>query len=68
MGGANLYEKEITKIIQDLSMHECSNEIKRKTGESQNLIGFILDWLEVNYKKLKRKRTLFAQKKKFNDN
>ena len=30
---ANLYEKEITKIIQDLSMHECSNEKKEKEKE-----------------------------------
>jgi len=32
---ANLYEKEFTKIIQKLSMHECSKELKKKVGESQ---------------------------------
>ena len=32
---ANLYEKELTNIIQDLSMHECSNEIKKVIGKSQ---------------------------------
>jgi len=32
---ANLYEKEFTKIIQKLSMHECSNELKKKVGNSQ---------------------------------
>ncbi len=32
---ANLYEKELTNIIQDLSMHECSNEIKKIAGKSQ---------------------------------
>ncbi len=32
---ANLYEKEFTKIIQKLSMHECSKELKKKTGNSQ---------------------------------
>ncbi len=32
---ANLYEKEFTNIIQDLSMHECSNEIKKIAGKSQ---------------------------------
>ena len=31
---ANLYEKEFTKIIQKLSMHECSNNLKRKVGNS----------------------------------
>jgi phosphoenolpyruvate carboxylase len=31
---ANLYEKEFTKIIQKLSMHECSNILKRKIGNS----------------------------------
>ena len=31
---ANLYEKEFTKIIQKLSMHECSNTLKRKVGNS----------------------------------
>ena len=28
---ANLYEKEFTKIIQKLSMHECSKELKEKS-------------------------------------
>ena len=32
---ANLYEKEFTNIIQDLSMHECSNEIKKIAGKSE---------------------------------
>ena len=32
---ANLYEKEFTKIIQKLSMHECSKELKKKVGYSQ---------------------------------
>ncbi len=32
---ASLYEKEFTKIIQKLSMHECSNLIKKKSGKSQ---------------------------------
>ena len=27
---ANLYEKEFTKIIQKLSMHECSKELRKK--------------------------------------
>jgi phosphoenolpyruvate carboxylase len=31
---ANLYEKEFTKIIQKLSMHECSNNLKKKVGNS----------------------------------
>jgi len=32
---ANLYEKEFTKIIQKLSMHECSKELRKKVGDSQ---------------------------------
>ena len=31
---AKLYEKELTKLIQDLSMVECSAKIKRVTGNS----------------------------------
>ncbi len=31
---AKLYEKELTKLIQDLSMEECSTKIKRATGSS----------------------------------
>ena len=32
---ANLYEKEFTKIIQHLSLHECSKKIKKIAGKSQ---------------------------------
>ena len=31
---AKLYEKELTKLIQDLSMKECSSKIKKITGNS----------------------------------
>ena len=31
---AKLYEKEITKLIQDLSMKECSTKIRKVTGSS----------------------------------
>lgn len=31
---ANLYEKELTKIIQNLSNHECSKAIQAKVGNS----------------------------------
>ena len=31
---AKLYEKELTKLIQDLSMKECSPQIKRITGKT----------------------------------
>ena len=30
---ANLYEKEFTKIIQKLSMHECSKELKKNRAQ-----------------------------------
>ena len=32
---ATLYEKEFTKIIQKLSMHECSKNLRRKVGSSK---------------------------------
>ena len=31
---AKLYDKELTKLIQDLSMEECSTKIKKVTGNS----------------------------------
>ncbi len=31
---AKLYERELTKLIQDLSMEECSTKIKKATGNS----------------------------------
>ena len=31
---AKLYEKELTKLIQDLSMKECSSKIKKITGKT----------------------------------
>jgi len=31
---ANLYEKELTKLIQNLSIHECSKAIQDKVGNS----------------------------------
>ena len=31
---AKLYEKELTKLIQDLSMKECSSKIKKVTGKT----------------------------------
>ena len=62
---ANLYEKEITKIIQDLSMHECSNEIKKKQAKVLNLIGFILRPLRDKLQKTQKEIELYlAQKKK----
>ena len=30
---ANLYEKELTKLIQSLSMHECSAALRKKVGK-----------------------------------
>ncbi len=33
---ANLYEKEFTKIIQHLSLYECSNKIKKAVGKNQD--------------------------------
>ena len=65
---ANLYEKEITKIIQDLSMHECSNEIKKKTGESQEPYRVYLRPVRSKLQKTQKEIELYLLKrKKFND-
>ncbi len=32
---ANLYEKELTNLIQNLALHDCSKEILKQTGKSR---------------------------------
>ena len=61
---ANLYEKEFTKIIQKLSMHECSKELKKKVGNSQEPYR---DYLRPTRNKLKitqKEIELFLSEKK----
>jgi len=39
---ANLYERELTKLIENLSMHECSKVLKSRTGNNSEPYRFFL--------------------------
>jgi len=39
---ANLYERELTKLIESLSMHECSKVLKSRTGNNSEPYRFFL--------------------------
>ena len=65
---ANLYEKELTNIIQDLSMHECSNEIKKIAGNSQEPYRVYLRPVRTKLKATQKEIELFLlEGKKLND-
>ena len=65
---ANLYEKELTNIIQDLSMHECSNEIKKIAGNSQEPYRVYLRPVRTKLKATQNEIELFLlEGKKLND-
>jgi len=61
---ANLYEKEFTKIIQNLSMHECSKKIKNKTGDSQEPYRDYLRPIRNKLKNTQKEIELFLKEKK----
>ena len=61
---ANLYEKEFTKIIQKLSMHECSNIIKKKSGKSQEPYRAYLRPIRDKLKTTQKEIELFLNEKK----
>jgi phosphoenolpyruvate carboxylase len=61
---ANLYEKEFTKIIQKLSMHECSNVIKKKLGKSQEPYRAYLRPIRNKLKTTQKEIELFLKTKK----
>ncbi len=61
---ANLYEKEFTKIIQKLSMHECSNIIKKKSGKSQEPYRAYLRPIRDKLKTTQNEIELFLNQKK----
>jgi len=61
---ANLYEKEFTKIIQKLSMHECSKELKKKVGDSQEPYRAYLRPIRNKLKTTQQEIEIFLNKKK----
>jgi phosphoenolpyruvate carboxylase len=61
---ANLYEKEFTKIIQKLSMHECSKELKKKVGVSQEPYRNYLRPIRNKLKTTQQEIEIFLNKKK----
>ena len=61
---ANLYEKEFTKIIQKLSMHECSKELKKKVGDSQEPYRTYLRPIRNKLKTTQQEIEIFLNQKK----
>mgnify|MGYP000417928197 CR=1 FL=1 len=61
---ANLYEKEFTKIIQKLSMHECSKELKKKVGNSQEPYRDYLRPIRNKLKTTQQEIEIFLNEKK----
>ena len=61
---ANLYEKEFTKIIQKLSMHECSKELKKKVGGSQEPYREYLRPMRDKLKTTQQEIEIFLNQKK----
>jgi len=61
---ANLYEKEFTKIIQKLSMHECSKELRKKVGDSQEPYRDYLRPIRNKLKTTQQEIEIFLNEKK----
>ncbi len=61
---ANLYEKEFTKIIEKLSMHECSKELKKKVGDSQEPYRTYLRPIRNKLKTTQQEIEMFLNEKK----
>ena len=61
---ANLYEKEFTKIIQKLSMHECSRELKKRVGDSQEPYRAYLRPIRNKLKSTQKEIELFLNERK----
>jgi len=61
---ANLYEKEFTKIIEKLSMHECSKKLKKKVGNSQEPYRVFLRPIRNKLKTTQKEIELFLNEKK----
>ena len=61
---ANLYEKNLTKIIQDLSMHECSHKIRKVVGNSQEPYRVYLRPIRSKLKNTQKEIENFLNEKK----
>ena len=61
---ANLYEREFTKIIRKLSMHECSKQLKQKVGNSQEPYRAYLRPIRNKLKNTQKEIELFLNEKK----
>jgi len=61
---ANLYEKEFTKIIQKLSVHECSKVLRKKVGNSQEPYRTYLRPIRNKLKNTQKEIELFLNDKK----
>ena len=61
---AYLYEKEFTKIIEKLSMHECSKELKKKVGDSQEPYRAYLRPIRNKLKSTQQEIEIFLNQKK----
>ena len=61
---ATLYEKELTKIIQKLSMHECSKNLRRKVGNSQEPYRVYLRPIRNKLENTQKEIELFLNEKK----
>jgi len=61
---ANLYEKEFTKIIQKLSMHECSKELRKKVGNSYEPYRAYLRPIRNKLKSTQKEIEIFLKEKK----
>ena len=61
---ANLYEKELTKLIQSLSMHECSAVLRKKVGEDMEPYRSFLRPIRNRIKSTQKEIELYLNKKK----
>ena len=61
---ANLYEKELTKLIRNLSIHECSKTLKDKVGNSSEPYRVFLRPVRDKMKNTQRLIELYLNNKK----
>ena len=62
---ANLYEKELTKLIRNLSIHECSKTLRDKVGNSPEPYRVFLRPIRDKMKNNQRLIQLNLNNKKF---
>jgi phosphoenolpyruvate carboxylase len=61
---ANLYEKELTKLIQSLSMHECSVALRNKVGNDMEPYRTFLRPIRNKIKSTQKEIGLYLNEKK----